>query len=164
METDVLIVGAGITGLTLANRFAGLGRTVTVIEARDHIGGNCNDVEHPAGITVQPYGPHIFHTQDQAVWAFLSRFTAWNQYRHKVLARTGDMYLPMPFNFNALDLAGSVIEEMLRKPLTNEAEAFSFVRQIHRLQVIPRYGDNLTSFVDLLRNTQARSMMRSTTV
>jgi UDP-galactopyranose mutase len=76
-----LIVGAGFTGAVLAERIASqLGETVLVIDRRDHIAGNAFDYEAEHGIIVHKYGPHIFHTNSQKIWDYLSRFTAWRPY------------------------------------------------------------------------------------
>ncbi|HEB75425.1 MAG TPA: UDP-galactopyranose mutase [Nitrospirae bacterium] len=98
MRVDYLIVGAGFAGCTLAERLATqLGKTVLVVERRDHIGGNAYDYYNEDGILVQKYGPHIFHTDSEAVWKYLSRFTRWNGYVHRVLAvvRGKEVYLPI---------------------------------------------------------------------
>ena len=69
---DFLIVGAGISGVTLARIFAEEGRKMLLIDRRDHIGGNCYDFYNTDGILIHKYGPHIFHTKHKAVWDFLS--------------------------------------------------------------------------------------------
>jgi len=97
-----LIVGAGISGVTLARKIAeDLDEPVVVIDARSHIGGNCFD-ERQAGIMVQRYGAHIFHTDYKDVWDFLSRFTKWYPYQHKVRGLIDGQIVPIPFNLNSL--------------------------------------------------------------
>jgi UDP-galactopyranose mutase len=87
MRYDWLIVGAGFTGATLAERIASqLGQRVLVVDKRDHIAGNAFDEYDEAGVLVHRYGPHIFHTNSQVVWDYLSRFTEWWPYEHKVQA------------------------------------------------------------------------------
>ena len=76
----VLVVGAGITGATMAERFASAGHDVIVFESREHVGGNCYD-EKRNGIWVHPYGPHIFHTDNERVWEYCNRFTKFNDYK-----------------------------------------------------------------------------------
>jgi UDP-galactopyranose mutase len=100
---DYVIVGAGFVGATLAERIAAqLGKKVLIIEKRNHIGGNAYDHYDEHGILVHKYGPHIFHTRSREVWDYLSQFTEWNIYQHKVLGRiTGDL-VPIPFNLNSL--------------------------------------------------------------
>ena len=91
------VIGAGISGLTVARLIAEqLDREVLIIEKRRHIGGNCYDYYNQDGILVHKYGPHIFHTQNRRVFAFLSRFTEWNFYQHKVLTYVDGNLLPMP--------------------------------------------------------------------
>lgn len=97
-EYDVLIVGAGISGCTIAERMSAAGKTVLLIDKREHIGGNCYDHFNEHGILVQKYGPHIFHTKNKRVWDYLNRFTRFNDYRHKVVARYKDELYPIPIN------------------------------------------------------------------
>lgn len=104
MRYDWLIVGAGLSGATLAERIASqLDQRVLVIDKRDHIGGNTFDEYDDAGILVHRYGPHIFHTNSEAVWAYLSRFTEWWPYEHKVQAQVDGRLVPLPFNLNTID-------------------------------------------------------------
>ena len=111
-EYDVVVVGAGFAGSVLAERLAAAsGQRVLVIDRRAHVGGNAYDAPDAAGVMVHPYGPHIFHTNAEAVIDYLSRFTAWRPYEHRVLAAVQGMLLPMPINrttvnrFFGLDLA-----------------------------------------------------------
>lgn len=99
-----LIVGAGISGAVLARLLAQKGQTVLVIDKRNHIGGNCYDYFDKNAICVHKYGPHIFRTSKEEVWQFLSKFTAWHDYRHKVRACIEGKEVPIPFNFTAIDL------------------------------------------------------------
>jgi UDP-galactopyranose mutase len=102
-SNKIVIVGAGITGITLAQRFASAQKQCLVIEKRGHVGGNCYDLENDAGILVQKYGPHIFHTDDRLVWDYLSQFTDWIDYQHEVLGFIDNKYVPIPFNLNTLE-------------------------------------------------------------
>lgn len=100
----IIIVGAGLSGATIARLFAESGKDVIVMDKRETIGGNAYDFVDENGITVQPYGPHIFHTSDKEVFDFLSKFTDWNKYEHKVLARVRkDRFVPVPFNLLSLE-------------------------------------------------------------
>lgn len=104
MEVDWLIVGAGLTGLTIAERVAAtLGASVLIIDRRDHIAGNAWDAHNADGILEHRYGPHIFHTNSQEVWAYLSRFTRWRPYVHRVLASVEGQLVPLPFNLDSID-------------------------------------------------------------
>ncbi len=101
---DALVIGAGFAGSVLAERLAaGSGKRVLVIDKRPHIGGNAFDHADAAGIMVHRYGPHIFHTNSDEVFAYLSRFTKWRPYEHRVLASVGDKLVPIPINRTTLN-------------------------------------------------------------
>ncbi|HWA01660.1 MAG TPA: UDP-galactopyranose mutase [Caulobacterales bacterium] len=103
---DWLIVGAGFTGATLAERIASeLDQKVLLIDRRAHIGGNAYDYAGPAGVRVHQYGPHIFHTNSERVWRYLSRFTEWRPYFHRVLAMVEGNALPLPFSLESIERA-----------------------------------------------------------
>jgi len=96
---DTLIVGAGYAGSIMARELAErCGHRVLVVDRRDHIAGNAFDYHDEHGVLVHKYGPHIFHTTSEAVVAYLSRFTRWRPYEHRVLARVDGRLLPMPIN------------------------------------------------------------------
>ena len=100
---DVIILGAGISGAVLAERFArDSNKKVLLIERRQHIGGHCYDKIDGNGILIHRYGPHLFHTDDAEIWEYLSKFTEWQIYQHKVLAMIDGQPVPIPFNFNTL--------------------------------------------------------------
>ncbi|WP_396594114.1 UDP-galactopyranose mutase [Brevundimonas sp. R86498] len=102
---DALVVGAGFAGAVLAERLASdAGMTVLVVDRRPHIGGNAYDHLDAAGVLIHEYGPHIFHTNSAEVFAYLSRFTRWRPYEHRVLAEVGDKLVPMPINRTTLNL------------------------------------------------------------
>ncbi len=104
---DSIVIGAGIAGSTAARQLAEKGnRKVLVIEKRDHIGGNCYDRLDEYGILVHEYGPHIFHTDMEDVFSYLSRFTEWNLYEngHQVVADVNGKLIPVPFNLNTLHM------------------------------------------------------------
>ncbi|MEO8297190.1 MAG: UDP-galactopyranose mutase [Burkholderiales bacterium] len=98
MTMDVLIVGAGFAGATAARVLAEAGRQVLVIDKRAHVAGNAYDRFDANGVLVHEYGPHIFHTNSTKVVDFLSRFTAWRAYEHRVLAQAGGELYPIPIN------------------------------------------------------------------
>lgn len=104
MTYDVLVVGAGITGITIAERLANKGLTVLLIESRNHIGGNCYDEYDKFGILIHPYGPHIFHTDNAEVVEYLSHFTDWRPYEHRVTALINERIVPLPFNLDSLKI------------------------------------------------------------
>ncbi len=107
---DVLAVGAGYAGAVAARALADQGKRVLVLERRDHIGGNAYDRPDQAGVLIHQYGPHIFHTNDKQVFDWLSRFTRWRDYQHRVGAnipdgRGGRITYPVPFNLTSLETA-----------------------------------------------------------
>lgn len=103
MSTDVLVVGAGYAGSVVAERLASAGRKVLLIERRSHIAGNAFDETDHHGVLVHRYGPHIFHTNAQRVVDYLSKFTAWRKYEHRVLASVDGLLLPIPINLTTLN-------------------------------------------------------------
>ncbi|MGA2571989.1 MAG: UDP-galactopyranose mutase [Terracidiphilus sp.] len=98
MRVDVLVVGAGFAGSVVAQRLADAGRQVLVIDKREHIAGSAYDEFDAHGVLVHRYGPHIFHTNSERVWNYLSQFTQWTPYEHRVLAKVGDQLVPFPIN------------------------------------------------------------------
>ena len=100
---DYLVVGAGFAGSVLAERLASAGRRVFVCDRRPHIAGNTFDAPNEDGILVHRYGPHIFHTNSEEIFAYLSRFTRWRPYEHRVLASVAGKLLPMPINRTTLN-------------------------------------------------------------
>ena len=106
---DVLVAGAGYAGAVAARALAEQGKKVLVLERRDHIGGNAYDRLDQAGVLIHQYGPHIFHTNNKEVFDWLSRFTQWRDYQHRVIANipdgAGRMTYPVPFNLTSLETA-----------------------------------------------------------
>ncbi|HML34145.1 UDP-galactopyranose mutase [Sporomusa sphaeroides] len=99
-----IVVGAGLAGITIAERIANeLNEQVLIIEKRGHIGGNVYDCYDEHGILIHKYGPHIFHTNNKKIWDYLSQFTAWKEYQHKVLGYVDGQLIPIPFNLNTID-------------------------------------------------------------
>ena len=110
MSFDAIIVGAGFAGAVAARELAERGgKKVLVLERRDHIGGNAYDCLDQAGVLIHQYGPHIFHTNNKRVYDYLSRFTAWREYQHRVVADIpmgeGRGHMPVPFNLTSLEIA-----------------------------------------------------------
>ena len=103
MTYDFIITGAGFAGSVLAERIATqMDKKVLVLEKRSHIGGNCYDEVDASGVIVHTYGPHLFHTDNAKVYHYLSQFTQWQPYVHKVVASVDEKIIPIPFNFNTL--------------------------------------------------------------
>jgi UDP-galactopyranose mutase len=102
---DWLIVGAGFSGAVLAERIATQrDQRVLVVDRRPHIGGNAHDYLDEAGVLIHRYGPHLFHTNSQRVWEYLSRFTSWRPYEHRVQASVEGNHVPVPFNLTSLQM------------------------------------------------------------
>ncbi len=103
MKVDWLIVGAGFTGAVLAERIASeLGQRVLIVDRRPHVAGNAYDEYDENGVLVHRYGAHLFHTNDRRIWEYLSRFTEWDYYQHRVVAEIDGQRVPIPFNLNSL--------------------------------------------------------------
>lgn len=101
---DWLIVGAGFAGSVLAERLASQrDERVLLIDRRPHIGGNAYDRYDDAGVLMHQYGPHIFHTNSEAVFEYLSQFTRWRPYEHRVLAEVDGMLVPIPINLDTVN-------------------------------------------------------------
>jgi UDP-galactopyranose mutase len=129
---DYLVVGAGFAGSVLAERLASQhDASVLVIDKRPHIAGNAYDVKDEAGILIHQYGPHIFHTNSDEIVDYLSQFTRWRPYEHRVLAHVRDQLVPIPINRTTLnklfDLALSS-EEAAAEYLASRAEPVDEVR------------------------------------
>src|SRR5215211_2054427 len=119
---DYLIVGAGFAGSVLAERLAaGSDKKVLICDKRPHIGGNAYDHYNDAGILIHKYGPHIFHTNSREVFEYLSRFTEWRSYQHRVLAHVDGQLVPIPINLNTintlygLNLTSFEVEEFYKR-------------------------------------------------
>jgi UDP-galactopyranose mutase len=128
---DYLIVGAGFAGSVLAERLASqAGKKVLILDKRNHIGGNAYDYYNEDGILIHKYGPHIFHTNSKDVFEYLSEFTQWRPYEHKVLASVDGQLVPIPINLNTinqlygLNLNSSQVEEFF----ASKAETVKHVR------------------------------------
>jgi len=103
MKYEWLVVGAGLAGCTCAERLSAAGRSVLLIDKRDEIGGNCADNDPTEASYLQQYGPHIFHTNYEDAWDYLSRFTEWTDYVHRAVADVNGRLVPIPVNLNTID-------------------------------------------------------------
>jgi UDP-galactopyranose mutase len=118
---DTLVVGAGFAGAVLAERLAAVcGQRVLVVDRRDHVAGNAHDAVDAEGILHHVYGPHLFHTNSAKVVDYLSRFTDWREYEHRVLAAVDGRLLPIPVNRTTLN-------ELYGIALRDDAEAAAFL-------------------------------------
>jgi len=117
---DTLVVGAGYAGSILAERLATqLGHRVLIIDRRDHIAGNAYDFHDEHGVLVHRYGPHIFHTNSEKVVEYLSRFTDWRPYEHRVVALVDGKHVPIPIN-------RTTVNELYGLDLTTDEEVAAF--------------------------------------
>lgn len=112
MKVDILVVGAGFSGAVVAERMAQHGFQVLVIDRRPHIGGNAYDTLDAHGVLIHPYGPHIFHTNGERIARYLSNFTEWRPYEHRVLASVDGELVPIPINIDTVNrLYGKQLDE-----------------------------------------------------
>jgi len=138
---DYIVVGAGLFGAVFAREATDAGRTVLVVERRDHIAGNCYSHDYEdTGINVHKYGTHIFHTNNDQIWRYINRFTEFNRYQHRVLTVHRDRVFAMPINlgtinqFYGINLTPSQVEpfiaskrEGLAEPRNLEEKAISLI-------------------------------------
>ena len=99
----ILVIGCGLSGAVLAERFASRGHKVDILEKRDHIGGNCFDYVDDNGILVNKYGAHLFHTNEDKVIDYITRFSEWVPYEHKVVGNVDNTLVPIPVNINTVN-------------------------------------------------------------
>jgi len=129
---DALIVGAGYAGAIMAEQLASrAGQRVLVVDRRNHIAGNAHDYYDEHGVLVHKYGPHIFHTKSQKVVGYLSRFTEWRPYEHRVLARVDGKLVPIPINritINVLYDLELATDEEVERFLEERAEPVEYTR------------------------------------
>jgi len=147
MTYDVIVAGAGFSGATAARILAESGKQVLLVEKRNHIGGNCYDLKNAWAITVQKYGPHIFHTKSEEVWRFLNRFSSFNNYKHRVISYIGGKFYPIPINkttvcdFFGLDINNVDVIKVLRSEV--ECSTFNNPPRNFEDQVISQVGERL---------------------
>jgi UDP-galactopyranose mutase len=139
---DVMVVGAGFAGSVMAERLAaGSNKRVLVVDRRPHVGGNAYDVLNDDGILVHQYGPHIFHTNSADIFDYLSRFTEWRPYEHRVLASVDDMLVPIPINRTTLN-------RLYDLDLKNDEQAAAFLAsRAEPVEVIRTSADVVVSAV-----------------
>jgi UDP-galactopyranose mutase len=119
---DVLIVGSGLSGSTLANHYANDNKKVLLIDKRDHIGGNVYDFIDPiTKIRVSKYGAHLFHTNDEEVWNYVQKFAKWKRWDHKVVADVSGVLVPIPVNI-------TTVNTLLDQSIQTEEEMKAFMK------------------------------------
>jgi len=123
-QIDILIIGAGISGAVLAERYASIGKKVLIIEKRNHIAGNCYDYIDENGILVSKYGAHIFHTNEEEVWKYVNQFSDWYKWEHKVIARVDGKTVPVPVNI-------TTVNKLFGTQISNEEEMKTWLEE-HR--------------------------------
>ena len=141
-DRTCLMVGAGLSGAVIGRALAEAGWRVEIVEARDHVAGNCHTARDPqTGVMVHRYGPHIFHTDDAEVWDYVNRFMAFRPYKNRVKATTGGAVYSLPVNLHTInqfygrtmrpDEARAFIEAeadtSIENPQTFEEQALRFV-------------------------------------
>ena len=144
---DAIIVGAGYAGAVCARRLAeACGSKVAILERRPHIAGNAYDRIDDAGVLIHEYGPHIYHTTNDRVHEFLSRFTEWTDYQHKVLANIHGTLMPVPFNHTSLKLAfGDEKGEYLYQKLV---ATFGENKKVPIMELREQHDPDLTEVAD----------------
>lgn len=120
MEKDVIIVGAGFAGCVAARKLAEAGKTVLVYEKRSHLGGNAYDFMDHNQVMQHVYGPHIFHTNSEKAIDFLSQFTYWYPYEHKVLGYVEGKLVPIPFNLKSIEMCFEEDAEHIKEVLISK--------------------------------------------
>lgn len=121
---DSIVIGCGFAGAVVVRELAEKKKKrVLVIDSRPHIGGNCYDRKDEYGILIHQYGPHIFHTNSERVYQYLSRFTEWYPFQHEVVGKIGGRELPIPFNLNTLEMVyGERAPELEEKLISSFGE------------------------------------------
>ncbi len=144
MNYDYLIIGMGFSGITLANKLANDGNKILIIDKRNHIGGNSYDYYNIDGILIHKYGPHIFHTNSEQIWEYLSQFTSWYFYTHKVLAQVDNIKVPIPINKTTINkLYGLALnEEEMQKFYDNVKISISEIKNSQDV-VLSKVGKDL---------------------
>lgn len=133
---DYIVVGAGFAGSVVASQMArNFGRRVLLIDRRDHIGGNAYDHQNDAGVLVHRYGPHIFHTNSRDVFEYLSEFTEWRGYEHRVRASVDGKLVPIPINLDTLNLLHG-------QSLANEAQTEAYLASVAERPTVVRTSED----------------------
>lgn len=146
-EYDAIIVGCGFAGAVAARELAERGKKrVLVLEKRNHVAGNCYDVCDEHGILIHQYGPHIFHTNIERVYQYLSRFTEWYDYSHEVVANVGNQKIPVPFNLNTLHM---VYDENMAQSLEKKlVETFGAGSRVPILKLMEQEDEDLKAVAE----------------
>jgi UDP-galactopyranose mutase len=133
-QGQIVIVGAGISGAVLAERYASIGKKVLVLEKRNHIGGNCYDFYNEDGILVSKYGAHLFHTNFEDVWEYVNRFSSWYFYEHRVLAKVDGQLVPIPVNI-------TTVNKLFNLNIQSETEMRTWLESVQIKNEYPRNSE-----------------------
>lgn len=133
MKADIVIIGAGISGAVLAQKYAAIGKKVLIIEKRNHIAGNCYDYIDDNGILVSKYGAHLFHTNDQQVWDYVNKFCQWYPWEHKVIADVEGKLVPIPVNI-------TTVNKLFDVGIASEAEMADWLDRNREFIASPKNG------------------------
>jgi UDP-galactopyranose mutase len=149
-----IVVGAGFAGATAARLLAEKGYEVAVLERRGAAGGNSSETLRPNGIIAQRYGPHLFHTKNEAVFRFLSRFCAWRPHEHRVLGSIRGALVPIPFNFRSIELLfppaeSETLRSALRRYYPADARAPVLALMTHESDMVKKLGEFVMEYVFL---------------
>ena len=143
---DYVVVGAGLSGCCMANLLSAKGNKVLIIEKRSHIGGNIFDkVDDETGIIVQQYGPHIFHTNDEKVYNYITKFSIWEKFILKCGVEIDGIFTPSPFNFKTIDqfFNSNEIKENLLKEYPNDKTVTIVELLNSKNEIIKKYAEFL---------------------
>lgn len=144
MKYDVIIVGAGFAGSTLARSFAEDGKKVLVLEKRSHIGGNMYEQTKENGVRVHLYGPHIFHTNDKKVFEYVKKYAGFYFYEHRVIGYIDGQYVPIPFNFKSLEI---LFDENQATQIKNKLlQQYSKVNKVSILELLDSEDEEIKKF------------------
>ena len=134
---DILIIGAGISGSVLAERYASIGKKVLIIENRNHIAGNCYDYRDDNGTLISKYGAHLFRTSDESVWNYVNKFSEWYLYEHEVIAELNNQIVPVKNTEENELLDAKITSE--EEIVLNGVEAVQF-EKTDTYQALPKEG------------------------
>ena len=144
-----IVVGSGISGIVIANLLAENGEDVTIVEKRKEIGGNCHDyTDFNTGIHVHKYGAHIFHTNSEKVWKYVSRFSEWNDYSHRVNVVINSENVNIPFNLNSIKKCFE--PELAEKYINKIIEKYGMENKISILELKKTNDNDLKNLADFI--------------
>ncbi len=147
---DTIVIGAGLTGAVFAEQLAQKNQSILIIDKRMHIAGNCYDKYTPNGMLYHVYGPHIFHTNLPHVIKYLSQFTEWYDYRHRVLGLVDDRLIPIPFNLTSLKICFSCNEAATLEKIL--IDSYGYGTKISILEMLENEQPQLKSLANYIYN------------